>query len=238
VFYFLLDYNGGENIRFAILVPVQNISGLVMILADHYKFFFSQKKLNQENWVPSGELFMPFPQNTVQYGLFKPASQHQQLSVLLQLADMLLEELIADEVDYESLIGLAFSLNIRLINLLLKRRMTEGEKLMERVSLEYNCNGDAYNKILSTNIETFIQLIQSNILKDEDLNEPANNTFESLVLDQINKINAEQSSEKVLTAFMEIKSIINHILGISPEMNKLISYSIFELQLYLIKQTG
>jgi len=67
------DYSGGENIQFALLVPISAALTVAKKTDRYFKIFFRENNFLPKISVDDSfdQVFMPYPQNTIHYGLFR-----------------------------------------------------------------------------------------------------------------------------------------------------------------------
>jgi hypothetical protein len=113
------NYLSGENIRLALLVS-QNDASVIAKNADlHFKNYFAKSNLNIKLHKPLFDgIFMLFPTNTIQYGLYPPQhiiqDEMQRHQTAIDLSEIMIEAL-QDEIDDEAIITFAFYLQMGLI---------------------------------------------------------------------------------------------------------------------------
>ncbi|MBB5440701.1 hypothetical protein HDC92_004404 [Pedobacter sp. AK017] len=123
-----LEFNDtdGENIRLKLLANKNN-SKLLTEKADRYfkQFFVALKLPFKEIQLPPDELFIPFPPNSIQYGLYTTASSSNLKNCQLEtgLSDVMTEALDNQVIDEESIITLGFYLHVGLLKVLKHRKL-------------------------------------------------------------------------------------------------------------------
>ncbi|HTH83012.1 MAG TPA: hypothetical protein VL490_08760 [Mucilaginibacter sp.] len=127
---YLLEFNelNGENIRFSIEVSKNRAEQIAKEMDVFFNAFFLDAITGQDDEISShlkvGELFMPFPQNTIQYGLYNylPGNdcedKHHALNVMLSsiIIDVLKDE---ENLNDEIILTFAFYLNLLLVKLIM-----------------------------------------------------------------------------------------------------------------------
>ncbi len=117
------NYLNGENIRLALLTKVEQAETLAKKADTYFKKFFSISALptNKPDLTDWG-IFMPFPSNTIQYGLFKidPLNLHdtKTFSFQKELSLIIADGLSEENIDQETIITFAFYLHVALIKLI------------------------------------------------------------------------------------------------------------------------
>lgn len=113
------NYTRGENIRFAIKIPIQNAGMIADDIDNFFKSFFSKANLSKkEITLPVQGIFLPFPANTIQYGLYNrlPTSSSIANKITSKTSDCIIKALMNNDLVYEeTLIMLAFYFHCALI---------------------------------------------------------------------------------------------------------------------------
>lgn len=112
------NYLCGENIRVALKTEAKNARLLAHQIDDFFKGFFLSAKLYKKTaTLPVTGVFMPFPKNTIQYGLYKVTIDNEQLNSNLtsKISDCIVNALEEEMIDEEILIMLAFYMHCSLI---------------------------------------------------------------------------------------------------------------------------
>jgi hypothetical protein len=111
------NYSGGENIRLAMFAPAASAPDVAKRTDEWFKNYFREANLPYTPAPLAGDsLFMPFPANTIQYGLYqvtddpsedpKEAYQFQ-----MMLSAVICEALAGEDVVDETILTLAFYLH-------------------------------------------------------------------------------------------------------------------------------
>lgn len=109
------DYLCGENIRLALLVPNHLAYKVAKKTDIYFKAFFKKEQLLPiSNEGPFNSVFMPYPQNTVQYGLYSTSilSESDDLLIFQQAISEAMIEVFADDNIIDDEIILTFGLYI------------------------------------------------------------------------------------------------------------------------------
>jgi hypothetical protein len=145
------NYLFGENIRLAFLMPEEECKHFALQTDTWFKSFFSKANFPVSKPVlPLKGIFLPFPQNTIQYGLYRPEVLYppgQKYKHLLHssLSHIIIEALKTEEIDDEMILTFTYYLHISLIKTILKGNLAS-------VTEVYNC----YNNSFPENEETAI----------------------------------------------------------------------------------
>lgn len=119
------SYSCGENIRLSLLANAGIAEELAKRTDAYFKDFFGKAGLPKEQrQFPVEAVFMPFPANTIQYGLYKAPSTDKALSMKKidfqnQLSLLMAEALGGESIDEETILTFAFYLNIAWLKTLL-----------------------------------------------------------------------------------------------------------------------
>lgn len=130
-----LNYERGENIRFSVQVSAKDAPDIASY-ADYYLKAYISKggSLNDVHEPDGNTIFMDFPQNTVQYGLYScepgtlstyydPAFQQEISATIFQVAGIA-------EVNEETIFTLAFHLQLTLLAVTLQHSKLSFDDLM------------------------------------------------------------------------------------------------------------
>ncbi len=117
------NYFNGENIRLALLAKEDYAETLAKKADNYFKNFFSISKLpTSDPDLTDWGIFMPFPANTIQYGLYKVdpinLNDAQDYSFQRELSLLVLEALGEESIDQETIITFAFYLHVALIKVI------------------------------------------------------------------------------------------------------------------------
>jgi hypothetical protein len=146
-----LNYLCGENIRFAFFIPSEQCEHLALETNTWFKTFFSKANFPAgEPELPLKDIFLPFPQNTVQYGLYRPditSSTELTSKNLLRtsLSNIMIEALKTEDIDDEVILTFTYYLHISLIKTIIKKNYASVTEL-------YNF----YNDTLPVNLEEMV----------------------------------------------------------------------------------
>lgn len=155
------NYVCGENIRFALLVHEEQADCYVKQIDDYFKHFFSVSNFFvQPVTLPVEGIFLPFLENTIQYGLYKSDSFDldgniwESRSTASLFSDIMIEGVAGGEIDDEVIVTFALCLKIAL----LKICITEQYASFAELNTFYNCNNIGINDF--GNIEKVLAMAQ------------------------------------------------------------------------------
>ena len=118
-YYVAFNYLSGENIRLTLLTHLGNEQALAAIADSHFKNYFEKAHLSQQPLkLPVDGCFMPFPANTIQYGLYPPLTISVDDLEACELSINISKIIVAalqDEIDDETILTFAFYLQISLV---------------------------------------------------------------------------------------------------------------------------
>lgn len=125
------NYLSGENIRLALLTDLGNEEGLVKTTDSYFKSYFEKARPPKAAAkLPVDGVFMPFPGNTIRYGLYPAvtivASELVQYNLPIVLSNILVAAL-QDEIDDETILTFAFYLQISIVKTIYKLVNNEDE---------------------------------------------------------------------------------------------------------------
>jgi hypothetical protein len=108
-----LNYAGGDNIRLALRTQNENAEELARQTDEYFKKFFLQKNYPREENQFFNSVFMPFPVNTIQYGLYKiRIDDDRKYRFSKAVSDMLLNVLPDEAIDEQKILLFAYYLLI------------------------------------------------------------------------------------------------------------------------------
>jgi len=109
-----MNYMNGENVRLALHTVNNNSASLALQTDSYFKNYFSKRKHEPyELSLPLKGIFMPFPINSIQYGLYRiKPTEKEEIDIMKELSliivDFFKEEIPADE----TILLFAFHLHI------------------------------------------------------------------------------------------------------------------------------
>lgn len=113
------SYLSGENIRLMLLTEDKAAAALAKYADEHFKAYFDKANLSVvKPDLPVEGIFMQFPSNSIQYGLYPPQSitgdDLKNYAISVELSKVITSTL-KDEIDDETVITFAFYLQVALI---------------------------------------------------------------------------------------------------------------------------
>ena len=115
-----LNYLSGTNIRFSLLTEYENALSTAQSLHVFFNDFFKGANLDDNKAAfPVDGIFMPFPSNSIQFGLFEQTLSDQiDIEFEQELSKVLLVALSQAEVTGETIFTLGFYLNTTAVKVL------------------------------------------------------------------------------------------------------------------------
>jgi len=235
-----IDFLNGPNIQFALFTNQKECAKVAREIDLHFKSFFLHSKLYEKpTSLPFNTLFIPFPQNSIHYGLyaFDLLAEGHQSNLRSLLSEIILVSL-TDNLDDSSILTLGLYLNLSIImvyNLLPDRRpKTLHVRLLEIYPI---------NQLSIDKAEDFVKAnrnILTEILSDVSVNDFTEN--QSLIWltrwQKYLKINMTKQGVKVNEYCLIVATTINEFLGFDSEtvqlLNVLIHKSISSEQRFII----
>lgn len=130
-----LNYSGGENIRLPLFVHASNAERIAKYVDDYYRSFFSNNVFpKKEIPFPCEGIFMPFPANSIQYGLYSQEElAADEINNIFQqyLSDLLIDILGEDTIDDETVLTLSFYLHLSLLKVINENGDVNFHELLE-----------------------------------------------------------------------------------------------------------
>ena len=160
---YLLEFNylSGENIRFALLAPAEFADFFAKQLDKYFKDAFLRSGLSINSAIPAADsIFMPFPENTIQYGLYVPDDIYElnKHSFTPKLSELMLEGLKKEEIDDDLIITFGLYLTLVFIKVFIKDRPQLVAELLNFYTSSDN-EGNAGLEMTQNNIEILSGII-------------------------------------------------------------------------------
>ena len=177
-FFLQFNYQGGENIRWALFIPADQVDNFTRQIDDHFNYFFSKANLPLTKSSTSVETdLLPFPQNSIQYGLYRPVYSDgfgtlQDFGIRSSLSWLMIEALASDNIDDETILTFTFYLHIALIKLMLTRGLASLTELRNIHIYNYMPIGDPLTiKKVEDNRERIFEMANDiiNPAKEDDV---------------------------------------------------------------------
>ena len=241
----MFNYLGGENVRFCLYVK-EDIAKQVSQSIDLYfnRFLLRSGFPEKAIQLPVEGIFMPFPSNTIQYGLYsfnqidaatsdsRDNYPYAQLySFQNQLSDTIVEALGGDdEIDDETIISLSFYLYISWIKALkllgLKNVNGELTKIYSEMPIDPNKVSISKSTVIQKyeeNRETMNEIIKN--IFDDSVNVEWVSRWITICKEEITKMIAYYNSPKESDIiFRRIPMLINFHLELSDNMKLILTY--------------
>ncbi len=142
------NYLSGENIRLSLLVNKSDAQLMAKSADEYFKAYFASANLTvKQAEPPFMGVFMPFPANTIQYGLYTPqpinTDEVERYQTAINLSAIMLEAL-QDEIDDETIITFAFYLQMGLVRSLYNylQGVDELFSITSELDVAYKAEGD------------------------------------------------------------------------------------------------
>jgi hypothetical protein len=226
------NYLSGENIRLAIQTETQNAEVLADKFDDFFKEFFLLTNLQKKEVVlPIDSIFLPFPANTIQYGLYKVVDVDDLRSkIISKISFCIIDALEDDTIDEEVLITFAFYLHIALITQLEELCQSKAdflsfynseiyENVEELIGEQYLVKKYEDNKASLIEIEESIRNYQ-----EPEFSETPPWLIEWI--ESCKEIILSDLSEDKWLLLVIIRENINRQLGLTNNMRRLVNYFI------------
>ncbi len=224
------NYLSGENIRFAVQVEMQNAEILALKLDTFFKFYFKAVSFSKKELVlPLPGLFLPFPSNTIQYGLYIITNKDNELLTrLISITSFCLiaafENCVIDE---ELLVTSAFYLHGTLFSY--SEMLFEGN--LNYLSFYDSEDSQSKKDVLDKSYlaEKYLENKQSLLEIKESLNNPNSLEFRASLpwlsewLTAYETIVKERMSKEI-EIYLSMSNCINAQLGLSDNMKLLVYY--------------
>jgi len=234
------NYLSGENIRLSLLTDEENAPELAK-LADKYfnNYFLSAGLSEQELKLPVNGIFIPFPSNTIQFGLYPPkkitADKLDNYSLSLHFSQIMLYALKDDVIDDEIILTFAFYLRMGLIKMASPVYPQLVNDLKSRaIPLNAVSSKTAESKINTLKFEevkeTLIEITRDIFDVDRTPHLPV--WFKQWMV--ICKENMNKYGDEVTASSIYIKmlSLIDTHLALSTKMDSMLTYFIDRILLY------
>lgn len=180
----LLEFNYlcGENIRFALLVPEENANNFAKQTDKYFKHFFLESHFSSiMPGLPIEGIFLPFPENTIQYGLYKPVEINGVEGVRSDLfrsslSFIMIDALKMECIDNEILLTFVFYLRMALIKIAIEGGYSSPVEIYnfyfnDSNSLLGDTDKNLINSIVADNKEKLFEIAESiiNPLKKDNI---------------------------------------------------------------------
>jgi hypothetical protein len=233
------NYYCGENIRMSLLTKHDLAHSLAKSADNYFRQFLSRKELSEkEIQLALDRIFMPFPCNTIQYGLYNFNDDDvENLDFKQSLSELIIKVLGEQLIDEEILITFAFYLHISLlkITMMLSSDLHVEDRIYKEVIyrdvsiMDYGFIKEKYNDNKGMLIEIYSDIMEKET--DESIPDWLNKWME-LCKKQIRK-NDNLKMNKIVEIYKRIIYMVYKQLGINDKMESILSY--FIQQVFLIE---
>lgn len=237
------NYLNGENIRLALLAKEDHTETLAKKADNYFKNFFSISALpTTEPDLTHWGIFMPFPANSIQYGLYKVdplnLNDEKDYSFQKELSLLIAEGLGEESIDQETIITFAFYLHVALIKLIKDKDPAITTELMQlyNTTLFHQTEEDMDIEFIKAKYEDNKEVLQE-IAEDIMQHTPSSATVPSWLERWMELCEAELASYKreergkFIKVHNHVFYLINKHLGIKNELKFLLNYFISQLLL-------
>ena len=121
--FFAFNTQSGENIRLSLQVPANQAAVISIHSKAHFSSFFKQHNFPQTPLhFPLKELFLPFPENSIRFGLYYMRTVEKEMipDVTQRISEVMMEALGETEIDEEAVLTLCLY-----FHLVLKKKILE-----------------------------------------------------------------------------------------------------------------
>jgi len=210
------NYQGGENIRWALLSPQEQAGNLAREIDTHFNYFLSGLPVFDNQHASADESIFPvLPGNSIHFGLYEPAKCS---SIQSSLSWMMIEALAGDRIDDEAIITFAFYLQVSLIKVMLTRGFTSLETLRKL----YHTDG-THTSDVTLNHECIFQIVDSIIDPSQAEERPVwLHKWMSLCEDEISKEQPFPLNKNPLLSYSRLIYQLHMHLGITVKMESIL----------------
>jgi len=245
------NYSRGQNLRLSIMAYRWGLKKFMTALDAHFKsFLLDNKMLPEIHSLPVDGIFMPYPFNTLQYGLHKPEGlnkvgvkgsrlvnlMNEQYSFYQTLSEIIMEALGEEEINDELIVTFSYYLHLILMNCICKRYSEDLEIFWSSYDLPENkSNQEMVREFFAPK---FLQNFE--VLKDirNDVFRNGNliliespgwiKKWEMACLHEIDQQkNFEFPKAPNINIHLNIVESINRTLGVKKNIKQLLYYFIF-----------
>jgi hypothetical protein len=224
------NYYSGSNIQFAILVSNQQCDSVAEKIDAHFKNFFSNSTLfsKQPLDLPIESLFIPFPQNSVQYGLYELdlKIEREQENIRQLLSEIILHSL-SDHLDDTEILTLGLYLHLALIrsfNEVCNFNLRDSSEYFSKLYFMDGLAGSRIENYFQLNINVFKEIFEDVFLKDM---ESCNDLF---WLTRFRNLFMQESKnyKNSFELYRNFDKNIEEFLGLTAEARKLLAGLIYK----------
>ncbi|HVI43864.1 MAG TPA: hypothetical protein VM802_03315 [Chitinophaga sp.] len=228
----ILNESRGENIRLSILAP-QSLGGYLAGYTDSYfKQYFQDKKFQAQpglNTEVERAIFMPFPENSIQYGLYAVAVDEDFVDLRYKAMPWVLTEgLSADEVDKDAIVTFGFYLHLSTLKALMIIDRNASQTITSYhqsivADAQQNIKEEQLHKNIAENWHCLHQMAED-VFPLEHGNEnvfPWLLRWEDTIISEFEKI--PQTKDGITSGYVRISNLINSSLSLNKSDQILIS---------------
>lgn len=221
------NYLSGQNIRLALLTDEYEKQEVAKNTDAYFKDYFETANLQQiPVKLPIGGVFMPFPANTIQYGLYPPVTvgldKLDQFTLPITVSKIMVAAL-QDEIDDETILTLAFYLQISLVKTIYQLIDDEHELFMNIVSVNsFNADDNALSNL------SLMQEITEDVMQTEKFDSELdwlNNWIDDCKAPLLSVNKTEMDKSSTIKSFYQfrIQTVYRH-LGINTLGGDMLNY--------------
>ena len=235
-YHLVFNYSSGENIRLSLFVPSGKAKSVARYVDEYCNHFFSVHKLpSEEIQFPVDGVFMPFPANSVQYGLFGQeyyVDNDFDLIFQSRLSSLLILILKDVQIDDAEILTLSFYLHFSLLKIVLQTCRTAPHELRELRGLlaPGGINMDLVQRKMADNRDMLIEIADEIMQMSAQLPDWLI-TWKQYCEERIEKRNS-LCTDRIIEGkllYAEISMLINKQLGLNEQMRLLLFYFLDEV---------
>ncbi|MGV8096400.1 MAG: glycosyltransferase family 2 protein [Mangrovibacterium sp.] len=241
-FQIYFNRTNGSNIRFSLLTMQEQAGYLRERMDQHFENFF-QSIHKKELKLSDEDIFMPFPSNSVQYGLYD-LYYNQELNAIYsfqeQYSRIIIDGLSEEIIDDEAIITFAFYLHVALIKTLMNYYKGNVNELILFYQTEdsYFWDSKLTRQYLLDNKEVLFDIVQD---IEDNWKDAENMDLDWVkrwikicniqIQEQIveNVISAQETNDKIRKIQRELVFVVNKQLGISGNLEKVLFYLLSQI---------
>lgn len=165
------DDANGDHIQLAVLTTHERIDSLGQRM-DHYFTDFFELHRDTDVMSPVNDIYLPFPTNTIQFGLYRAVYDQSLVSTVYKLqrdfSDIIVAALSGEEINYETLVTFSFYLQIGLTKACLKYHddVPAFLRLLSEILPQANAVGSSMANMADENLR-MMQEITSEVMDNE-----------------------------------------------------------------------
>lgn len=217
------NYLSGANIRLSLLANETDAPVVAKHADEYFKYFFLNAGLSiHPVKLPVEGIFMPFPANTIQYGLYPhrtiKVDENEGYDLSVNLSQIILVALKHDIIDDETILTFGFYLKMGLVKAILSINEQFSNSLMPAPGVS---TSDIDISAFEESKETLIEIARDIFYPTSVTEMPE--WFGSWVNSCETAINHNSTSELLKIRYVEISTLIYKHLDLSAKMNALLT---------------